>query len=146
METVLEDFEAHMGLAVGDFAIITKNVMYLACGRPVTFRPLFCLGMRRGKMVVLNRLRRPRNDHGLVGLTFWSRRRYVRSVFLEEQNSPWNDLMTFLCDPLPTEHKPSRREIWLNYYFCEDLRRAENMGLGYTLFGEFANSEVSWKE
>lgn len=95
METVLEDFEAHMGLAVGDFAIITKNVMYLACGRPVTFRPLFCLGMRRGKMVVLNRLRRPRNDHGLVGLTFWSRRRYVRSVFLEEQNSPCNKSCSF---------------------------------------------------
>jgi hypothetical protein len=59
METVLEYFEANMELAFGDFAIITKNVMYSARGRPFTFRPLFCLGMRRGKMVVLNRLLRP---------------------------------------------------------------------------------------
>lgn len=63
METVLEDFEAHMELAFGDFAIITKNVMYLARGRPVAFRPLFCLGMRRGKLVVVIRLRRPRKVH-----------------------------------------------------------------------------------
>jgi hypothetical protein len=90
METVFEDLEAHMELAVGDFAIITKNVMYLACRRPVTFRPLFCLGMRRGKMIVLNRLWTPRKVHGLVGFLFWSRRRYVRFVFLENQNSSWN--------------------------------------------------------
>jgi hypothetical protein len=88
METVLEDFEAKMELAFGDCAIITENVMYLARERPVALRSLFCLVKRRGKMVFLNRLRRPRKVYGLVGLTFWSRRRYVHFVFLEEQNNP----------------------------------------------------------
>jgi hypothetical protein len=83
-------FRGKHEIAFGYFAIRTKNVMFLARGRSVAFHPLFCLGMQRGKMVVLNRLRRPRKVHGLVGLTFWSRRRYVHFVFLEEQNSPWN--------------------------------------------------------
>jgi hypothetical protein len=96
METVLENFQANMELAFGDFVIRTKNVKFLAREKSVAFHPLICLGVQHGKMVVAKAAKSP----WMTRFPFWESTSVCKLCnFRRTEQST-----TLLCSPSPGGH------------------------------------------